>query len=614
MENFKIFWKRLCFKACMRLYDLLAVPIAWYLAFWLRYNLQAFPARFVSYYAVASLCVVILVQMSCYYWFKVYRGLWRFFSIKDLFRIVKASLACICVSAPILHFLSFLPNLPRSILPLYVIMLTSIWSLGRFTRRMIWESKHVDGGAAAIKRVLIIGAGDAGARLIRDLNRSFIYRPVGILDDQTSKLNFEVHGIRVLGTIEELPKIAQKFSVDLIFIALPTVNSIKMRHIVALCEESKVPFRTLPSLSELADGRVEVNALRPVSLDDLLGRDEIKLDWNKITHIVQGKRILVTGGGGSIGSELCRQILRLNPSELILIDHSEYQLYKMEQELLQLNSLVKLRFVLASIVDHVAIEYQFSKYKPEIVFHAAAYKHVPMLEDQIYSAVSNNILGTSVIAEACLRTKTEKMILISTDKAVNPCNVMGASKRIAEIYCQALNFYSSTKFITVRFGNVLGSAGSVVPLFQKQIKAGGPVTVTHPDIERYFMTIPEAATLILQAMAIGKGGEIFVLDMGEPIKIRYLAEQLIKLSGKDVDIVYTGLRPGEKLFEELFHVEERLIETSHFKLHQAIARVSSLEVLAESMQLFKNACARYDSEELQFLMQNLVPEFLLQEI
>ncbi|OGV27856.1 MAG: multidrug MFS transporter [Legionellales bacterium RIFCSPHIGHO2_12_FULL_37_14] len=608
MENLKFFLLKFVKQIPVFLYDFLSIPAAWYLAYCLRYNLQPFPARFVSYYAVASFFVIMVVQMGFYFQCKVYRGLWRFASIKDLVRILKAAFGAICVSAPILFLMNYLIHLPRSVLPLYAMIITALWSLGRFSRRFFWENQQGVNKSAQVKRVLVIGAGDAGESLIRDLHRSYIYYPIGVLDDQPKKLHLEVHGVRVLGFIDELPKIVRKYGVELIFIAIPTAGSTKMRHIVSLCEASKVPFRTLPSLNELADGKVEVNSLRPVSLDDLLGRDAVKIDWDKISATVKGKKVLVTGAGGSIGSELCRQILKLNPASLMLIDNSEYQLYKIEQEFLKLENKVKFEFVLASVTDRVAINQHFARYKPEIVFHAAAYKHVPILENQVYAAVLNNIVGTSIVAEICVATKVAKMILISTDKAVNPTNIMGSTKRIAEMYCQALNHGAATQFITVRFGNVLGSTGSVVPLFQEQINKGGPVTVTHYEIERFFMTIPEASQLILQALAIGKGGEIFVLDMGEPIKIRYLAEQMIKLSGREIEITYTGLRPGEKLFEELFHVDEKLVETSHHKLHQAIARTCSLETLQDTLKLFVNACATYDDAELRFLIKSLVPE------
>ena len=381
------------------------------------------------------------------------------------------------------------------------------------------------------------------------------------------------------------------------------------------CEASRRPFRTLPSLSGLAAGNVKASDLRELSINDLLGRDVVSLDWDKITLSIQHKRVLVSGGGGSIGSELCRQIMALHPDELFVIDHSEFNLYQIDAELRAQYPNKTIKIALLSVTDYKGMAKCFSSFQPHLVFHAAAYKHVPMLEDQIRIAVLNNVLGTQVIAELSVKFQVEKFVLISTDKAVNPTNVMGATKRIAEIFCQNINEQTNvnTQFITVRFGNVLGSAGSVVPLFQKQIEKGGPITVTHPDIQRYFMTIPEASQLILQAMINGKGGEIFVLDMGEPIKIRYLAEQMIKLAGHELDkrirIEYTGLRPGEKLFEELFHSSEKLEPTSHEKVLKASFRNYHWPDLCEAIELIKKACHDGQDDELHIILKNLVPEF-----
>lgn len=600
-------------KVGVLLYDFSAIPVAWYLAYWLRYNLQPFPRSFMSDYALYALLTVMILQMGWYHQCKVYRGLWRFASLNDISRIIKASLYTVCSALPVLYLFQFIHHIPRSVIPLYAIILTTLWSSGRLLRRVYWDNRYKPEKSQALKRVLIVGGGDAGASLIRDLNRSPEYSPVGIVDDQLGKQGLEIHGVRVIGTIPELGVKTRELQVDLIFIAIPSVGSAQMRRIVEQCALSGVPFRTLPSLAALADGRVEVNALRAVGLEDLLGRDEVKLDWIKITDGIRGMRVMVTGGGGSIGSELCRQILKLYPAELMLVDHAEYQLYQIEQELSKIQSSTKLNYVLASVTDPIAMNHWLNHFKPQIVFHAAAYKHVPLLESRVRAAVLNNVIGTRVLVDASVQAQVEKFILISTDKAVNPTSVMGATKRIAEMYCQNINERAATEFITVRFGNVLGSAGSVVPLFQQQINEGGPLTVTHPDIERFFMTIPEASQLILQAMVSGKGGEIFVLDMGEPIKIRYLAEQMIRLSGKNIDITYTGLRPGEKLFEELFHTDELLTQTDHTKLYQATARPCSWSELQTSLRLLNQACEQCDEREMKFLVHGLVPELLRTE-
>jgi FlaA1/EpsC-like NDP-sugar epimerase len=390
-----------------------------------------------------------------------------------------------------------------------------------------------------------------------------------------------------------------------------------MRRIVGFCERSACPFHTLPSLQALASGRVAVSALRRVHIDDLLGRDQIELRWDKIASSIHGRIIAVTGAGGSIGSELCRQIMALQPHKLVLIEQSEFNLYQIQQDLTQQFPQGVTVPALVNVTDAVAVSDVLQRERPLVVFHAAAYKHVPLLEEQVRAAVSNNVLGTQVVAEASVAAGVEKFVLISSDKAVNPTNVMGATKRVAEIYCQNLNARVATQFITVRFGNVLGSVGSVLPLFQKQLEAGGPLTVTHPDIERYFMTILEASQLILQAMVNSLGGEIFVLDMGEPIKITYLAEQIIRLSGKspgkDIAIEYIGLRPGEKLFEELFHPSEQLVATEHDKLFKAKFRQIDWDELLQTMRMVKNACELNQPTELLVLLKSLVPEFYGQE-
>ncbi len=361
-----------------------------------------------------------------------------------------------------------------------------------------------------------------------------------------------------------------------------------------------------------------MNALRAVNIEDLLGRDEVCLEWNKIESTIQQKRVLITGGGGSIGSELCRQVISLNPEALTIVDSSEYNLYQIDQELRAQFPNTPIHLALISVTDPVAVNHLFEQYKPEIVFHAAAYKHVPMLQNQIRVAVHNNVIGTEIMAKASVASAVEKFILISTDKAVNPTNIMGTTKRVAEIFCQNLNIRSKTQFITVRFGNVLGSAGSVIPLFQKQLEVGGPLTVTHPDMLRYFMTIPEATQLILQAMVNGQGGEIFVLDMGEPVKISYLAEQMIRLAGKEpgkeIAIKYTGLRPGEKLYEELFHESEQLVPTEHEKLFKAKFRELEWQELMQTMRMINNACFEHQNDELLVLLKSLVPELKLQEV
>lgn len=613
MDGMSCFLRKLYAKLPVIVFDVVSIPVAWYLAYLLRYNLESLPETVVSRTSLFAFSVVCLLQIYSYYHFKVYRGLWQFSSLNDLRRICFAVIYATSIAIPLLYLTSLLQVVPRAVFPLYTMVLMMLLAGGRLLFRSYGTWRQQSAYENEVKRVLVIGAGHAGDNIIRDLKRTKSYRPVGLVDDSIGKRGLEVHGVRVLGTIAQLPDLVSKHQIDCIFIAIPSAGSALMRRIVGVCEACNIPFHTLPGLQDLAAGRVQLNALRQVKIDDLLGRDQIELSWDKIETAIEGKRILVTGGGGSIGSELCRQILLLHPEKLLILDNCELNLYKIDQELRNLYPDIVLELALVSVTDTIAIEQLFCSFKPELVFHAAAYKHVPLLEDQIRIAVQNNVLGTQIVAQASAAFDVEKFVLISTDKAVNPTNVMGTTKRVAEIYCQNFNARVRTQFITVRFGNVLGSAGSVVPLFQKQLEAGGPLTVTHPDIERYFMTIPEASQLILQAMVNGCGGEIFVLDMGEPIKISYLAQQMILLSGKkpneDILIQYTGLRPGEKLFEELFHESEQLEQTEHVKLFKAKFRQMDWTELTQTMRMLQTACSQSQCEELFVLLKSLVPEF-----
>jgi FlaA1/EpsC-like NDP-sugar epimerase len=621
MDSVVAYLKKLYAKLPVMAFDLLSIPIAWSIAYWLRENMKL-PRGIFDSNNLMALAVLTFTQIICYYHFKVYRGLWRFSSLKDVERILRAVASATLIVIPIFYSLSILHFIPRSVFPLYALILVTILCSGRLFLRKYLDKPSNSGEQNEVKRVLIIGAGQAGESLIRDLKRTRSYLPIGLLDDSQNKRGQEVHGVRVLGTIPKLPELVFEYNVDIIFIAIPSAGSAAMRRIVNYCKGFNIPFHTLPSIQSLAKGHVEVNSLRKVNIEDLLGRDQVQLQWDRIAASIQGKRILVTGGGGSIGSELCRQIMLLQPQKLLILDNSEFNLYSIDQELRQQFPDITIELALISVTDERAVNEVFERFKPNTVFHAAAYKHVPLLEEQVRVAVLNNVLGTQVVAQAAVAANAAKFVLISTDKAVNPTNIMGTTKRVAEIYCQNLDARVETQFITVRFGNVLGSMGSVVPLFQKQLKNGGPLTVTHPDIQRYFMTIPEASQLILQAMVSGDGGEIFVLDMGEPIKISYLAEQMIRLAGKipgkDIQIQYTGLRPGEKLYEELFHSSEQLAETEHAKIFKARFRKSDWRELTQTMRMINAACVAHQSEELLVLLKSLVPEFncglMLEEI
>lgn len=598
-------------RALAILHDLAMIPVAWFGSYWLRFNLGPIPQDHLSV-AIQYLAVVAVIQGIAFHYFGLYRGVWRFASLPDLIRIVRAVLIGMAFSAVAIFLITRMEGVPRSVFPLYGLLLMALLGGSRMLVR--WSKDHRL-YVGETKRVLIVGAGKAGEMLARDLLRSKDenYEPVGFVDDSTMRHGREIQGIRVLGPCEEITDFADRLAVDLIVLAIPSANSREMRRLVGLCEKTGIPFRTLPPIDRLMTGYVTVNQLREVSIDDLLGREPVNLDWDAIGMELQGKKVLVTGAGGSIGSELCRQIARLEPAYLVLLDNSEFNLYTIEMELLKRFPRLEISRHLNDVVDQPGIDHLFTCLAPQIVFHAAAYKHVPMLEDQVREAAKNNILGTRIMAEAAHRAGCETFVMISTDKAVNPANVMGASKRAAEIFCQNLNKRSDTRFITVRFGNVLGSAGSVVPLFRQQIESGGPVTVTHREITRYFMTIPEASQLILQASVMGKGGEIFVLDMGQPIKISYLAEQMVRLSGKvvgeDIDIIFTGLRPGEKLYEELFHEQEALQSTSHKKILLARHREFDWRELNDVLDQMSEACARYDEKVLRSGLKALVPEW-----
>jgi FlaA1/EpsC-like NDP-sugar epimerase len=601
-------------------YDIVAIPLAWMAAYWVRSNLTPLSPSLL-HEALTVLPLVLLLQAFSFFYFGLYRGEWRFASIPDMVRICKSVILGALAILVVLYFSSFyiypfsvMP--PRSILPLYILILTALLGGARLFIR--WK-KDFQLPAQFKENVLIIGAGLAGESLIRELFRDHKkrYYPRMLLDDDPKKQGSEILGVRVVGKIKDLPKLTEQYGIHQILISIPSANAKTMQSIVDLCNLVKVPYRTLPGLSDLASGKVSLRDLRDVSLEDLLGREPIDFENLELAHFFVGKKILVTGGGGSIGSELCRQIARFSPKELVIFDHSEYNLYEIDLFLRDRFPGIPLVLYLQNITEKKEVDRLIALHKPDIIFHAAAYKHVPMLENQVVAASKNNILGTQVIAEAAIENHVKKFILISTDKAVNPSNIMGATKRVAEIFCQNANRKSDTRFITVRFGNVLGSAGSVVPLFQKQLAAGGPLTVTHPDITRYFMTIPEASQLILQASILGTGGEIFVLDMGQPIKITFLAEQLIKLSGKkineDISIIYTGLREGEKLYEELFHKNESLERTTYDKIFRAEAREFSWDMVMECINRLQKSCLTPNPSEVEAILSSLVPEATFHE-
>lgn len=594
------------------MHDLMVIPIAWLAAYWLRFNFGPIP-DYVFARAISVLPVLIVVQGIVFWHFGLYRGVWRFASMPDLIRIFKAVIIGTSIAGVCMFLLTRMEGIPRSLFPLHGLLLVVFLGGPRFVYR--WSREHYL-YAGPKQTVLIVGAGRAGEVLVRDLlrDKSYGYRPAAFVDDDPAKQGRDIHGVRVLGDCNALPQLVASLRIDVILLAIPSATSRQMRRVVGLCEAAEVPFRTLPRMRDLVSGVSTVTKLREVSIDDLLGREPVTLDWQVIGQALAGKRVLVTGGGGSIGAELCRQIARLQPKQLVVFDQSEYNLYIIERELRESFAELGLEIFLGDVCDAVAMNRAVERYRPQIVFHAAAYKHVPMLEPQVREAVRNNVLGTQSVALAAVKHHVEAFVLISSDKAVNPSSIMGTTKRAAEIVCQGLGRqHPQTRFLTVRFGNVLDSAGSVVPLFRRQIAAGGPVTVTHPEVKRYFMTIPEACQLILEAAAIGQGGEVFVLDMGEPISIRYLAEQMIVLAGKqvgqDVHLAYIGLRPGEKLAEELFHEQEGLRATGHDKILLARhRREPSWPSLSAWIAELEVACEGYDEVTLKELLRQLIPE------
>ena len=590
---------------------MLVIPIAWLGAYWLRYNLSTIPEIFWQG-AIYALPIVVSVQTVTNIFVGVHRGEWRFVSLVDLSLIVRSIVIGVGTIAIGLFFVADrLAYVPRVALLNYVIILALLMCGSRLFYRLIKE-RHFS--ARSGRKVVIFGAGAAGEQLLRDLRRNHPnrYNVVGFLDDDPKKIGRQIHRVPIVASPDVLQDLVNRWDIDLVLIAVPSASEEQMQRLVGICERCKIEFKTLPGAHELVSGQVQLGDMREVRIDDLLGRDPVKLDWQRVQHSLCDKTVLVTGAGGSIGSELCRQLASVCSSHMVLFDQSEYNLYRMQEEMLERFPDITITPVLGDVCDTAAVKHVFEKFMPAAVFHAAAYKHVPLLEGQVREAIKNNALGTKVLADLSHAYGVEKFVLISTDKAVNPTSLMGACKRVAEIYCQELASKSATNFITVRFGNVLGSAGSVVPKFQQQIRQGGPITVTHPEMTRYFMTITEASQLILEASALGEDGRIYVLDMGQPVLISDLAEQLIRLSGrqpgKEIDIVYTGLRVGEKLHEELFHNDENLASTGHQKIHVAATRSVDGKLIDS---VFENIVERLDSYDssLSDCIVKLVPEY-----
>ncbi len=581
---------------------------------------------------IQMLPFVLCGKLVCFYFFDSYKGMWRYTSLNDLINIVKA---CTVATFGLVVFILFKNRFEMVSRSVFIIdwCLTLIFILSvRIITRLCFEEFTEDIGFRAVfnsflkifksgprkgKGVIIVGAGDSGQKICRE----FIENPyvqshvIGFLDDDISKIGRKIHGVSVLNVIDKIEHTVKSTDVDEVIIAISNASSERMRNIVGACKKADINFKTIPNMGEVIDGKININSIRNVEYRDLLGREPVKLNKAEIGKYLGSKRVLVTGAGGSIGTELCRQICRYSPEKIILFERAESPLYEIDLELIKNFSDVEVIPVLGDIQNKTELNKVFEEFQPDIVFHAAAYKHVPMLEKHPWKAVENNIAGTENLVEVTHKFKCEKFVFVSTDKAVNPTNVMGTSKRIAEILVQNMNNTqgSKTNFITVRFGNVIGSVGSVIPVFKKQINEGGPVTVTHPDIIRYFMLIPEACQLILQAGSMGKGGEIFILEMGKPVKIDSMARDLIRFSGfepgVDIKIEYTGLRPGEKLYEELITDQENIVPTGHRKIMVLNSCGIVMDTLDRELENLKKEAQNRNSNNIRAVLKKIIPEY-----
>ncbi|MCI8995568.1 MAG: polysaccharide biosynthesis protein [Lachnospiraceae bacterium] len=597
--------------------DVILIALSGFLALYIRYDFR-FSNMDMQYvdYEIFCLPLNLAVTLLIFALFRLYRSVWRFASTTELLNVIGACTTSMVIQVVVMSVLRM--RMPVSYyLMKYVLLMMGVGIL-RFTYRILrmLQERRIGERNDARKRTMIVGGGEAGAMIIKELQNSrYLDQCVCcVVDDNVAKQGKYIRGIKIMGGRDDIPRLAHEYHIDEIIVAMPSTPQSEIREILNICKETNCNMKVLPGLYQMIKGEVSMSKLRKVEIEDLLGRDPIRIQLDQIMEYVSDQVVLVTGGGGSIGSELCRQIAAHSPKRLIIVDIYENNAYDIQQELKRKYPGMDLVVLIASVRNTHRIESIFATYRPQIVYHAAAHKHVPLMEDSPNEAIKNNVFGTYKTAKAADKYGTRRFVLISTDKAVNPTNIMGASKRICEMIIQTMNSRSRTDFVAVRFGNVLGSNGSVIPLFKKQIEQGGPVTVTHPDIIRYFMTIPEAVSLVLQAGAFAKGGEIFVLDMGEPVRIVDLAKNLIRLSGfrpyEDIDIQFTGLRPGEKLYEELLMSEEGLQETENKLIHIGKPIELNEELFLKQLDELKKI-SNEDSINIRKKVQEIVPTYVI---
>ena len=601
--------------------DIFIIGFSLYLSYALRFDF-AIPSHYFNDLGYVFI-ILLFSKISSFLFFKLYQGMWRFTSISDLINVLKSTFIASLFSISVILLVLGSNAVPRTVL-LIDYMLTTIGIAAVRASVRIYSTKFVVGNGrnkqknkstSKIKtRLLLLGAGSSGEKIIREVkeNPSSTYRIVGLLDDDPSKINTTIHSIPILGKIEDLHTISMSY--DEILICIPTATNTQMRSIVTQCKIVRKPYRTIPTVYELIDKQISINTIREVSMADLLGRQEVNLDRSSISNYIYGKRVLVTGAGGSIGSELVKQCLGYSPDLLLLFDQSEHNLFNIDNYCKEIRNSTGIHPILGDIRDKSMVNSVFNSFQPHVVLHAAAYKHVPMQENNPWEAVITNIQGTLNVMEACENNDVDRFVLVSTDKAVNPTNIMGATKRVSEILIQSKTKNSKVKYLGVRFGNVIGSSGSVIPTFQKQINNGGPITITDPNMKRYFMSIPEAAQLILQAGSIGENGEIYVLDMGKPVLVKEIAYELIRLSGLepevDISIEYIGLRPGEKMYEELMTSSESLVDTSHEKIMVLKDGVDhQWDYLLTEIDKIVLSARSYDSDLIKNKLKEFIPEY-----